>query len=151
MRLLAPRYLKSTSRSDTTRAALPHSYKFCTLCLRSYACSHWQHQLCKNPRPNPDIKTLFVDHTCGQPNGARAPSLVTNPLMGPVPNAGPFPPLAAHGPFQPAPALPTSIAGWMANPTPVPHPSASAGPNGLTAPNNAAINKRPANSTIDYL
>ncbi len=40
MRLLAPRYLKSTSRSETTRAALPHSYKFCTFCLRSYACSH---------------------------------------------------------------------------------------------------------------
>lgn len=32
--LLAPRYLKSTSRSETTRAALPHSYKFCTFCLR---------------------------------------------------------------------------------------------------------------------
>eukprot|EP00897_Mesotaenium_endlicherianum_P001295 jgi/Mesen1/1193/ME000128S00169 len=26
---------------------------------------NWQHQLCKNPRSNPDIKTLFVDHTCG--------------------------------------------------------------------------------------
>ncbi|KAL0331020.1 UNVERIFIED_CONTAM: protein TPR3 [Sesamum angustifolium] len=25
---------------------------------------NWQHQLCKNPRPNPDIKTLFTDHTC---------------------------------------------------------------------------------------
>nr|CAD1833272.1 unnamed protein product [Ananas comosus var. bracteatus] len=25
---------------------------------------NWQHQLCKNQRPNPDIKTLFTDHTC---------------------------------------------------------------------------------------
>lgn len=58
---------------------------------------NWQHQLCKNPRANPDIKTLFVDHTCGQPNGARAPSPVTNPLMGAVPKAGAFPPLSAHG------------------------------------------------------
>ena len=41
-------------------------------------------------------------------------------------------------PFQPTPAaLPTSLAGWMANPSPVPHPSASAGPIGLAAANNA--------------
>ncbi|KAJ4708228.1 Topless-related protein [Melia azedarach] len=118
---------------------------------------NWQHQLCKNPRPNPDIKTLFVDHSCGQPNGARAPSPVTNPLMGAVQKAGGFPPLSAHGPFQPTPAaLPTSLAGWMANPSPVPHPSASAGPIGLTTPNNAAaIIKRPRtpptnNAAMDY-
>ncbi|XP_020537820.1 topless-related protein 4 isoform X2 [Jatropha curcas] len=119
---------------------------------------NWQHQLCKNPRPNPDIKTLFVDHSCGQSNGARAPSPVTNPLMGAVPKAGVFPPLSAHGPFQatPAAALPTSLAGWMANPSAVPHPSASAGPVGLSAPNNAAaIIKRPRtpptnNPAMDY-
>lgn len=41
-------------------------------------------------------------------------------------------------PFQPTPAaLPTSLAGWMANPSPVPHPSPSAGPIALTAANNA--------------
>ncbi|KAK3436833.1 hypothetical protein EUGRSUZ_C01361 [Eucalyptus grandis] len=39
---------------------------------------------------------LFVDHTCGQPNGAHAPSLITNPLMGAIPKPGPFPPLTAH-------------------------------------------------------
>ncbi|KAI5680896.1 hypothetical protein M9H77_02123 [Catharanthus roseus] len=120
---------------------------------------NWQHQLCKNPKPNPDIKTLFVDHSCGpsQPNGARAPSPVTNPLMGAVPKPGGFPPLGAHGPFQPAPApLPTSLAGWMANPSPVPHPSASAGPIGFNPPNNpAAILKRPRtpptnNPAMDY-
>ncbi|KAI3973941.1 hypothetical protein MKX01_030517 [Papaver californicum] len=117
---------------------------------------NWQHQLCKNPRPNPDIKTLFVDHTCGQPNGARAPSPVTNPLMGTIPKAGGFPPLGAHGPFQPVQApLPTSIAGWMANPSAVPHPAASAGPMGLGAPSNAAnILKRPRtptnNPAMDY-
>ncbi|XP_024979277.1 topless-related protein 4-like isoform X1 [Cynara cardunculus var. scolymus] len=119
---------------------------------------NWQHQLCKNPKPNPDIKTLFVDHSCGQsqPNGARAPSPVNNPLMGAVPKPAGFPPLGAHGPFQPAPAtLPTSLAGWMANPSPVPHPSASAGPLGFNPPNNAALLKRPRtpptnNPAVDY-
>ncbi|XP_015894468.3 topless-related protein 4-like isoform X2 [Ziziphus jujuba] len=117
---------------------------------------NWQHQLCKNPRPNPDIKTLFVDHSCGQPNGARAPSPVTNPLMGAVPKAGGFPPLSAHGPFQPTPAaLPTSIAGWMTNPSPVPHPSPSAGPISLATNNAGALLKRPRtpptnNPAMDY-
>ncbi|GMH30687.1 hypothetical protein Nepgr_032530 [Nepenthes gracilis] len=119
---------------------------------------NWQHQLCKNPRSNPDIKTLFVDHTCGTPNGARVPSPVTNSLMNTaVPKAGGFPPLGAHGPFQPAPApLSIPLAGWMANPSPVPHPAASAGPMGLGAPNTAAaLLKRPRtppnnSAAIDY-
>lgn len=60
---------------------------------------NWQHQLCKNPKSNPDIKTLFVDHSCGQgqANGARVPSPVTNQLMGSMPKVGGFPPLGAHG------------------------------------------------------
>ncbi|GJV76588.1 topless-related protein 4-like protein isoform X1 [Tanacetum coccineum] len=70
---------------------------------------NWQHQLCKNPKPNPDIKPLFVDHSCGQsqPNGARATSLINNPLMGVVPKLPTgFPPLGAHGTFQ---ATPTTL------------------------------------------
>jgi len=74
---------------------------------------NWQHQLCKNPRPNPDIKTLFADHTCSPPNGARA-SPVSVPLAA-VPKAGAtYPQLTAHTPFQPPPPGP-SLAGWMAN------------------------------------
>ncbi|XAR67781.1 hypothetical protein NMG60_11002680 [Bertholletia excelsa] len=128
---------------------------------------NWQHQLCKNPKANPDIKTLFVDHTCGQPNGARAPSPVPNPLMGSIPKVAGFPPLVAHNPFQPtlapvpAPAptpvqLTTPLGGWIANPSSVPHPAVSGGPIGMTAPNNAAsMLKRPRtpptnNPAMDY-
>ncbi|KAI4376676.1 hypothetical protein MLD38_014413 [Melastoma candidum] len=117
---------------------------------------NWQHQLCKNPRANPDIKTLFVDHSCGQPNGAHAPSPVTNPLLGAIPKAGAFPPLAAHAPFQPtAAALPTPLAGWMASPTPLPYPSASAGPIGLAPQSTPGILNHPRtpptnNSVMDY-
>lgn len=73
---------------------------------------NWQHQLCKNPRPNPDIKTLFTDHSCTPPNGTIAPtpsnlppSAVTKPMA--------YSSLGAHGPFQPANA--NALAGWMAN------------------------------------
>ncbi|KAF5957371.1 hypothetical protein HYC85_004596 [Camellia sinensis] len=60
--------------------------------------------------------------------------------------------------FQPAQAtLPTSIAGWMTNPSPVPHASASAGPIGFITANNAStssILKRPRtptnNAAVDY-
>ncbi|KAK2996120.1 hypothetical protein RJ639_029420, partial [Escallonia herrerae] len=108
---------------------------------------NWQHQLCKNPKPNPDIKTLFVDHTCGQPNGARAPSPVTNQLMGTMPK-----------PFQAAPSpLNTSLGGWMANPSSVPHQAISGGAIGVTAPNGAVASmlKRPRtppsnNPAMDY-
>ncbi|KAK4748798.1 hypothetical protein SAY87_015384 [Trapa incisa] len=75
---------------------------------------NWQHQLCKNPRPNPDIKTLFTDHTCTPPNGPLAPTAInlavaklsTPPTM-----------VAAHGPFPPtaAAANANALAGWMAN------------------------------------
>lgn len=57
---------------------------------------NWQHQLCKNPRPNPDIKTLFTDHSCAPTNGARTPPSANSPLVGPIPKAGGFPPVGAH-------------------------------------------------------
>lgn len=40
-------------------------------------------------------------------------------------------------PFPPTPAIPSALAGWMANPSAVTHQPASAGPMGLAAPNNA--------------
>ncbi|KAI7989379.1 Protein TOPLESS-RELATED PROTEIN 2 [Camellia lanceoleosa] len=101
---------------------------------------NWQHQLCKNPRPNPDIKTLFTDHTCASSNGARAPPPTNNPLAGPVPRAGAFPPIGAHSPFQPVVSPSASaIAGWMSNANPsMPHAAVAPGPPGLVQPPGAA-------------
>ncbi|GLT45730.1 hypothetical protein SLA2020_195400 [Shorea laevis] len=81
---------------------------------------NWQHQLCKNPRPNPDIKTLFMDHTCSPPNGARAPTPVTLPVAA-VAKPTTYAPLGAHsGPFPPAAAAANAnaLAGWMINANP---------------------------------
>ncbi|KAF3787797.1 TOPLESS protein [Nymphaea thermarum] len=118
---------------------------------------NWQHQLCKNPRPNPDIKTLFVDHSCGQPNGARAPSPANNPLLGSMPKAGGFHPLTAHAPFQPAAAsVAAPLASWMSNPPTVTHAGVSGAAIGLSAPgNSAALLKHPRtpptnNPAVDY-
>ncbi|KAL0658563.1 hypothetical protein Bca4012_079148 [Brassica carinata] len=63
---------------------------------------NWQHQLCKNPRPNPDIKTLFTDHTCAVPNGPLAPSPVNQPVTT-LTKPTAFPSLGAHGVTYPAP------------------------------------------------
>lgn len=118
---------------------------------------NWQHQLCKNPRPNPDIKTLFTDHTCSSSNGSHAPPPVNNPLGGPVPKPGTFPPLAAHSPFQPVVSPPPSaIAGWMSSAThSIPHAAVAAGPPGIVqAPAAASFLKHPRTppsaSAMDY-
>ncbi|CAA7024735.1 unnamed protein product [Microthlaspi erraticum] len=80
---------------------------------------NWQHQLCKNPRPNPDIKTLFTDHSCTLQNGPLAPSAVNQPVTTLTKPAA-FPSLGAHGPFPPpgaavaAAANPGALASWMA-------------------------------------
>ncbi|XP_047328825.1 topless-related protein 3-like isoform X2 [Impatiens glandulifera] len=75
---------------------------------------NWQHQLCKNPRSNPDIKTLFNDHTCTPPNGALTSAPVTIPAAG-VAKPPIYSPLGT--PFQPAAATGSAnaLAGWMAN------------------------------------
>ncbi|CAN4128062.1 unnamed protein product [Withania somnifera] len=101
---------------------------------------NWQHQLCKSPRPNPDIKTLFTDHTCASSNGTRPPPPVNTPLAGPVPKPGAFPPLGAHSPFQPVVSpSPSAIAGWMSSANPsMPHAAVAPGPPGLVQSHGAA-------------
>ncbi|KAG8649977.1 protein TOPLESS-RELATED PROTEIN 2 isoform X2 [Manihot esculenta] len=119
---------------------------------------NWQHQLCKNPRPNPDIKTLFTDHSCTPTtaNGARPPPPTNSPIVGPIPKAGAFPPIGAHGPFQPVVSpSPGAIAGWMSGNNPsLPHPAVAAAPPGLVQPSAAAFLKHPRTppgmTGIDY-
>uniref|UniRef100_A0A7N0U966 CTLH domain-containing protein n=1 Tax=Kalanchoe fedtschenkoi TaxID=63787 RepID=A0A7N0U966_KALFE len=93
---------------------------------------NWQHQLCKNPRSNPDIKTLFVDHSCAASNGARPAPPTNSPLGGALPKAGMFHPLGVQSPFQPvgAPA-PGAISGWLSNNSPLPHAAMAPGPPSL--------------------
>ncbi|CDY12727.1 BnaC04g29140D [Brassica napus] len=67
-------------------------------------CQDQVHQLCKTPRPDPDIKTLFTDHTCAVPNGPLAPSSV-NPPVTTLTKPTAFPSLGAHGPFPPGTAI----------------------------------------------
>ncbi|KAA8536791.1 hypothetical protein F0562_029269 [Nyssa sinensis] len=77
---------------------------------------NWQHQLCKNPRPNPDIKSLFTDHTCIPPNGV-LPSTPVNLPAAAVAKPTTFTSLGAHGPFPPtaAAANANAFGGWTAN------------------------------------
>ncbi|KAK6153757.1 hypothetical protein DH2020_013396 [Rehmannia glutinosa] len=118
---------------------------------------NWQHQLCKSPRPNPDIKTLFVDHSCGQPNGARAPSPANNPLLGGVaPKPGGFPALGVHMvAISTYCTVPTNLVSWMSNPPTGSHPTVSGGPLALGAQPIPAGLKHPrtppTNPSLDFL
>ncbi|CDP11737.1 unnamed protein product [Coffea canephora] len=107
---------------------------------------NWQHQLCKNPLPNPDIKTLFTDHTCSSSNESCAPPPSNSLLAGPVPKPGTFLPLGDHGPFQRVVSpSPSAIAGWMSSANgSVPHAAVVAGPPAiLQAPGAATFLKHP--------
>ncbi|XP_010524852.1 PREDICTED: topless-related protein 3-like isoform X2 [Tarenaya hassleriana] len=105
---------------------------------------NWQHQLCKNPRPNPDIKTLFIDHTCSPPNGPLAASPVNLPVAAMAkPTA--YPSLGAHGPFPPGAAVANAgaLAGWMANVSgPAALQAAVVTPSAMPIPQNQIL-KRP--------
>ncbi|KAJ4722098.1 Topless-related protein [Melia azedarach] len=120
---------------------------------------NWQHQLCKNPRPNPDIKTLFTDHTCSPPNGARAPTPVTLPIAA-VAKPSTYAPLGSHGlPFPPtaAAANANALAGWMAsaNPSSSVQSSVVAASSLTVQPNQVSVLKHPRTPSntlgmIDY-
>ncbi|XP_004495685.1 topless-related protein 3-like isoform X2 [Cicer arietinum] len=106
---------------------------------------NWQHQLCKNPRPNPDIKTLFTDHTCASSNGPLAPTPVNLPISA-VAKPAAYTSLGAHGPFPPAVATgnANALAGWMANASASSSVQAAVvAASTIPVPQNQAILKRP--------
>ncbi|KAK4479184.1 hypothetical protein RD792_014695 [Penstemon davidsonii] len=120
----------------------PHNLKKARLRTLINQSLNWQHRLCKNPNPNPQIKTLFEDHLCAQSQvpDARAPSYVLNPLMGAIPRSAGFPPLS------PAPGP------WMTNTPQVPYPSVFVCPIGLNSQNTSAPPpKRPRTPSTIYM
>ncbi|KAK3189089.1 hypothetical protein Dsin_028650 [Dipteronia sinensis] len=122
---------------------------------------NWQHQLCKNPRPNPDIKTLFIDHSCSSSNGGRAPTPVNLPVAA-VAKPSTYVPLGIHGGPFPVPPVaaatnPNALAGWMvnANPSSSIQSSVVAASSLSVQPNQVSIMKHPrtpshALGMIDY-
>ncbi|RDX94673.1 Topless-related protein 2, partial [Mucuna pruriens] len=129
---------------------------------------NWQHQKCKNPRPNPEMETLFIDHTCQPPsaptlvigNPSSSQSLLPFPLTTTADNVNALPRWMLNTnpsssiqatktlSCSPFPSLPTAddvspLARWMANA----NPSSSTQSPALTAssllgpPNQVAISK----------
>nr|GMC68842.1 topless-related protein 4 isoform X1 [Ipomoea batatas] len=81
---------------------------------------NWQHHLCNNRKPKPQIKTLFADHTCKQQDDTQASSSTISK-----------PPIFTASP-RPQSDLPCE---WMANnPFSVPHQYTSGGPITLNSP-----------------
>ncbi|ESW10946.1 hypothetical protein PHAVU_009G252100 [Phaseolus vulgaris] len=81
---------------------------------------NWQHQLCKNPMPSPEIKTLLINHCCSPANGSTARSSVNIPIA-PVINPSSYASLGGHvRPFAPSQSVSNvnALAGWTLNGTP---------------------------------
>ncbi|KAK9130670.1 hypothetical protein Sjap_011157 [Stephania japonica] len=117
---------------------------------------YYQHILCQNPRPDPLFETLYEDHTCWPPNGARTPSPITNPLIGSIPNPVSAFPLLRTLPFSfHAPS--SSLGGRLSNASSLQLPAVSQSQIGLRPPNHNAVNaallmrpRTPNNNFVDY-
>ncbi|KAL5786017.1 hypothetical protein ACOSQ2_008409 [Xanthoceras sorbifolium] len=104
---------------------------------------NWQHSLCGNPRQNPDIRTLFVDHSCKNSNDHYAQLAASNQYMGPAPRSESFP-IGAHGPSA---AAQIPLTTWMSTPSTFMHPAVSGGGIGFgTPPNPATMARGPGDS-----
>ncbi|KAH9324714.1 hypothetical protein KI387_004892, partial [Taxus chinensis] len=121
---------------------------------------NWQHSNCKHQRPHPDIKTLFVDHSCRPLSGPQTPTSNSD-LFGAIAQGTPYLPIATHAPFHhgaaPSGSNSLSPTGWVENPNLLlPHAVVSTGSANLFPPRNAAgFLKRPrtppaSNTGINY-
>ncbi|KAJ4792576.1 Protein TOPLESS [Rhynchospora pubera] len=71
---------------------------------------NWQHQCCKNPQTHPEVKTLFVNHSCEQPNGAKLLLQANSSLLNSIPE------INLLGNMLPIPNLPQSCPEAKYNP-----------------------------------
>ncbi|KAB1204654.1 Topless-related protein 1 [Morella rubra] len=110
---------------------------------------NWQHSLCSNPRQNPDIRTLSVDHSCKNSNDSFAQLAASNQLIGSTMKIESF---LHNQPFQPTSApFQTPLNTWMSNPSAVTHPAVSGGFMCFgSITNSAAISKGPGDSDNTY-
>ncbi|XP_011036611.1 PREDICTED: topless-related protein 1-like [Populus euphratica] len=119
---------------------------------------NWQHSLCGNPGQNPDIRTLFVDHSCRNANHAYPQLAASNHLIASAPKSEGFLQVVANGSFQPAPVpapapvpIPaqTPLTAWISNPATVTHPVVPGGGLNFIGPNpGVAMPKGPGDSDV---
>ncbi|KAE8732576.1 Topless-related protein 4 [Hibiscus syriacus] len=89
---------------------------------------NWQHSLCPNPRQNPDIRTLMVDHSCRNSTDPYTQLAASNQLMVSAQKTEGFIPVCANGSFQPASTsvqVPSNV--WVTTPSSMNHPVVSGG------------------------
>ncbi|XVE97390.1 hypothetical protein REPUB_Repub03eG0015200 [Reevesia pubescens] len=103
---------------------------------------NWQHSLCANPRQNPDIRTLLVDHSCRNSTDPYTQLATSNQLMVSAQKTEGFIPICANGPFQPASTpVQTPLNAWVSTSSSMSHPIVSGGV-GFGGPTNpAAVSK----------
>ncbi|XP_073121119.1 topless-related protein 4-like [Henckelia pumila] len=82
---------------------------------------NWQHYLCNNSLPNPTIRSLLVDHVCGEVNSAQASSSEANASTRPTPRGDGLIPTGAPVVSHSNPPTTTSLAGLMAGSSSLPN------------------------------
>ncbi|XVE53582.1 hypothetical protein DITRI_Ditri03aG0014200 [Diplodiscus trichospermus] len=101
---------------------------------------NWQHSLCANPRQNPDIRTLLVDHSCRNSNDPYTQLATNNQLLVSAQKTEGFLPMCANGPFQLAsPPVQTPLNAWVSTPSSMSHPVVSGAGVGLGGPMNPSV------------
>lgn len=112
---------------------------------------NWQHSLCANPRQNPDIRTILVDHSCRNSSDPYTQLATSNQHMVSAQKTEGFLPMCTNGPLQPAWTVPvqTPLNAWVSAPSTssMSHPvvsGAGVGPGGTTNP--TAVSKGHADS-----
>ncbi|XVF35630.1 hypothetical protein REPUB_Repub18cG0162700 [Reevesia pubescens] len=104
---------------------------------------NWQHSLCANPRQNPDIRTLLVDHSCRNSTDPYTQLATSNQHIASAQKTEGLIPMCENGPFQPASApVQTPLNAWVSTSSSMSHPVVSGGVVGFgSLTNPAAVSK----------